>query len=209
MSKIEYFYAGYSAFAYLGHAELLRISDTTAWKIDHRPIDLRAVVAEMAPSKFGTRSKPHMDYYFGREIERWAEHRGVPVLAQTPTHHSNDITRSNCMLIAGLVEGINIDTLSHEMLRAHWVDDYDVDNPEDLKKIAATVGLDGEALLSRGEAQDVKDIYEANTREAIERSVFGSPTYFVNGDMFYGQDHLEMVERAIRKPYAGRWPRSA
>ena len=39
------------------------------------------------------------------------------------------------------------------------------------------------------------------TEEAIERSVFGSPTYFVDGDMFYGQDRLELVERAIGKPY--------
>ena len=43
--------------------------------------------------------------------------------------------------------------------------------------------------------------------QAIDRSVFGSPTYFVDGDMFYGQDHLEMVERALERPFAGAWPR--
>jgi 2-hydroxychromene-2-carboxylate isomerase len=47
----------------------------------------------------------------------------------------------------------------------------------------------------------------SNTEEAINRSVFGSPTYFVDGDMFYGQDHLEIVERALQQPFAGRWPR--
>jgi 2-hydroxychromene-2-carboxylate isomerase len=47
--------------------------------------------------------------------------------------------------------------------------------------------------------------YQANTDEAIRRSVFGSPTYFVDGDMFYGQDRLEMVERALAKPYARSW----
>ncbi|MDE0808541.1 MAG: DsbA family protein, partial [Alphaproteobacteria bacterium] len=49
-------------------------------------------------------------------------------------------------------------------------------------------------------------IYEANTKEAIERSVFGSPTYVVDGDMFYGQDRLEMVERALSKPFTTRLP---
>ena len=54
---------------------------------------------------------------------------------------------------------------------------------------------------------EVAAIYEANTAEAIERSVFGSPTYFVDGDMFYGQDHLELVARALKQPFQGVWPR--
>ena len=45
-----------------------------------------------------------------------------------------------------------------------------------------------------------------SAEEAIARSVFGSPTYFVDGDMFYGQDRLELVERALRQPFKGEWP---
>ncbi|MBT4045892.1 MAG: 2-hydroxychromene-2-carboxylate isomerase, partial [Rhodospirillaceae bacterium] len=60
--------------------------------------------------------------------------------------------------------------------------------------------------LRAATTQDVRAVYEQNTEEAIERSVFGSPTYFVDGDMFYGQDHLEMVERAIVQPFNGKWP---
>tara|TARA_B100000586_G_C19954093_1_gene360881 strand:- start:130 stop:285 length:156 start_codon:yes stop_codon:yes gene_type:complete len=44
-------------------------------------------------------------------------------------------------------------------------------------------------------------IYAENTKEAIDRSVFESPTYFVDGDMFYGQDHLELAERALVKHF--------
>jgi 2-hydroxychromene-2-carboxylate isomerase len=50
----------------------------------------------------------------------------------------------------------------------------------------------------------VLKIYADNTKEAIEKSVFGSPTYFVDGDMFYGQDRLELVERALLKPFNNR-----
>jgi len=52
----------------------------------------------------------------------------------------------------------------------------------------------------------VLQIYAANTQKAIEMSVFGSPTYVVDGDMFYGQDHLEMVERALIQPFTQRIP---
>lgn len=207
MSKIEYFYAGYSAFAYIGSAAFMKIAAEAGRDIDHRPVDLRAVVAAMGPTQFGKRSPQHMKYYFGREIERWAEQRRIPIMSGTPTHHSNDITLSNCMLIAGLVQGLNINNLAHEMLRAHWVDDYDLDKRTDLIKIGKTVGLESESLLETAATEEVQKIYGDNTKEAIERSVFGSPTYFVDGDMFYGQDRLELVARALKTPFQGTWPK--
>jgi 2-hydroxychromene-2-carboxylate isomerase len=51
----------------------------------------------------------------------------------------------------------------------------------------------------------VQQAYRANTEEAIRRAVFGSPTYVVDGDMFYGQDRLELVERALQRPFAATW----
>jgi len=207
LKKIEYFYAGYSAFAYIGSAEFMRIARATEREIDHRPIDLRKVVAAASPSAFGTRSPQHKAYYFGREIERWAEHWNIPIMKGSPTYHSNDITLSNCMLIAGLVMEMDIDALAHEMLRAHWVDDYDLDNQADLEKIARNIDIDPAPLLDAARSPEVKAIYQTNTEEAIERSVFGSPTYFVDGDMFYGQDHLSFVERAATTAYKGQWPR--
>ena len=53
---------------------------------------------------------------------------------------------------------------------------------------------------------EIQAIYAANNEEAIRRSVFGSPTFFIDGDMFYGQDQLDLVERALEKPFAGTWP---
>ena len=61
-------------------------------------------------------------------------------------------------------------------------------------------------MIVISDSKEVLDIYEANTEKAIEMSVFGSPTYVVDGDMFYGQDHLEMVEWALNKPFTLRIP---
>ena len=68
-------------------------------------------------------------------------------------------------------------------------------------------GTEQAPLLGAGLSSETQGIYAANTEEAIRRSVFGSPTYFVDGDMFFGQDRLELVERALVKPFAGTWPR--
>ena len=76
------------------------------------------------------------------------------------------------------------------------------------KREQFVLDLDPTPLLDNALSPDVQRIYQANTEEAIQRSVFGSPTYFVDGDMFSGQDHLEMVERALQRPYAGIWPKT-
>ena len=207
MAEIEYFYAAHSAFAYLGSARLMEIATAAGRTLAHKPVDLRRVVAESGAGAFGKRSRAHIAYYFGREIERWSEQRKAPVLGHIPTHHANDITLPNCTLIAGLVQGHNIDRLAHAMLEQHWRDDANLADPETLARIAASVDIDGKPLLAAAGSEEVRAIYASNTEEAIRRSVFGSPTYFVDGDMFYGQDHLEMVERALRQPYAGTWPR--
>ncbi len=206
MKEVEYFYAAHSAFAYLGSERFRAIVTAAGRRIAHRPVDLRRVVAEGGAVPFGCRTRAHAAYYFGREIERWSEERGAPWLGRIPTHHANDITLPNCMLIAGLVRGIEIDGLAHAMLEAHWRDDADLADRNTLATIGRGVGVDPVPLLDLALSTEVKTIYRANTDEAIRRSVFGSPTYFVDGDMFYGQDRLDMVERALRKPYAGAWP---
>ena len=197
MATIEYFYAGYSAFAYLGHAELRRIANTAGRKINHRPFDLRRLMTTTGAPVFSERSKAHKDYFFGQEIERWAAFRNIPVMQGTPTYHAHDITLSNCMLIAGLVQGVNIDGLAQEMLHAHWVDDFDLNNPEALRKIGRNAGIDPDPLLAAASSDEVQTIYTENTEEAIKRCIFGSPTYFVDGDMYYGQDHLELIAHAL------------
>lgn len=208
MAEIEYFYAAHSAFAYLGSARFIEIAKAAGRRIVHKPYDLRRGVAEVGTTPFAKRSPAHFAYFFGREIERWSEQRNAPVAKLSPTHHANDITLPNCVLIAALERGHTIDALSHAMLEWHWRDDVDLADATTLARIAESVGLDPKPLLADALTPQVRARYEANTAEAIRRSVFGSPTYFVDGDMFYGQDRLEMVERALSHPYKGAWPKS-
>jgi len=207
MSDIEYFYSAHSAFAYLGSARLMEIAAAAEAKIIHKPVDLLRVMVESGAGSTRERGDRHRAYYFGREIERWAEWRGAPVVTGMPTHHLNDTALCNGMLIAGIEQSRDVDQLAHRMLEAHWRDDADLADRGTLERLANAVDLDPAPLLDAALSPAVAAIYLANTEEAIRRSVFGSPTYFVDGDMFYGQDHLEFVERALRQPFAGVWPR--
>jgi len=202
VSAIEYFYAAHSAYAYLGSARFMQIAKAAGRTIEHKPVDLRRVVSESGSVPFSERTPGHRAYFFGREMKRWSEQRDAPLLGHRPTHHDNDITLPNCLLIAGVVQGLNVDELAHALLTAHWTNDADLADPGTLATIARDAGYEPDPLLEAATDPQVRDIYAANTEDAVARSVFGSPTYFVDGDMFYGQDRLEMVERALSQPYA-------
>jgi 2-hydroxychromene-2-carboxylate isomerase len=206
MPAIEYFYSGHSAFAYLGSSRLKSIAEAAGAEIIHKPVDLHQVLEGSGDGGFAGRTAKHMAYYFKREIDRWAEFRNAPVLGHRPIHHDNDTRLCNGMLIAGLQQGLDIWKLGHAMLEGHWRHDADLDDRDTLVRLAHGIGIDPEPLLAAALSDETQAVYLANTREAIERSVFGSPTYFVAGDMFYGQDHLEMLERALQRPFAGEWP---
>lgn len=205
-SDIEYFYSVHSAFAYLGAAQLNRIAQAAGVKIIHRPMNLGQVVRAAHPDGPAKRSAANKNYYFGREIERWAEHRGVSFMGGIPNNHRNDVTLANCVLIGAAELGQDVDRLSLALMRAHWAGHMDLADEDLLRAEIGKIGLNGDELLDKATSAPVMAQYERNSAVAIERGVFGSPTYFIAGDMFYGQDHLELVERALTKAYAHTWP---
>ena len=195
---IEYFYSAHSAFAYLGAPTLAQIAKDSGWRVVHRPFDFLPVIHAAGTGGFSQRSEAHIDYFFGRELRRWAQWRDLPMIAHRPTYHDNPLHAANGMIIAAT----NPDRISFAILQAHWRDDADIADPATLKQIAKDNGEDGNGLIEQALSTQVQAQHTANTAEAIARSVFGSPTYFVRGDMFYGQDRLDMVAPAIKKPFA-------
>ena len=201
MRRIEYFYSAHSAFAYLGSARLMDICRVHNCVLEHRPMDLRTVIDGVGGLPVKGRTQAHVDYFFGREIERWAALRQVDIISHRPTHHDNSLDLSNGMLIAAAQQGADVDALAHAFLQAHWCKDADLADAPTLASIAEAIGIDGAPLLEAALSTPVQKQHAANTQEAIERSVFGSPTYVLDGDMFYGQDHLEILERALHTPF--------
>ena len=202
MTDIEYFYSAHSAFAWLGSARLMEICAAHGARLVHKPIYLSPVVEAAGGLSFAGRTQAHVDYFFGRDIEHWAEFRGVEVIRHRPTHHDNPLTLPNGVIIAAQEAGQGADALAHAILRAHWRDDADIADPAALAPLIAGCGIDPGGLLAAAMSGPVQAIHDANTAEAIARSVFGSPTYFVGGDPFYGQDRLDLVERALVRPFA-------
>jgi 2-hydroxychromene-2-carboxylate isomerase len=197
--QIEYFYSAHSAYAYLGAWELARIASVTGASVLHRPYDFDPVFAATGRKRISQRTDTHVDYFFGREMVRWAEWRDLPMIRHRPTYHDNPLALANGAIIAA---GGDADALSRAILQAHWRDDADIADALTIQNLCDSIGLDGKAIVATATGDAIQNQHRANTEEAIARHVFGSPTYFVDGDMFYGQDRLFMVERALTKAFA-------
>ncbi|MEM9097522.1 MAG: 2-hydroxychromene-2-carboxylate isomerase [Pseudomonadota bacterium] len=202
MTRIEYVYSAHSAFAYLGSAELSRICRQYGVELIHRPIVLTPVVEAQGSLPFRARSQAHVDYFFGREIERWAEYRDVPIVNFRPTYHDADYALASGMIIALGETGTAVGEMAHTLLQAHWRDDANLSDQGTLIGLAKGLGHDAETLLEQAASPPVQARLLANSDWARAQNIFGSPTYIVDGDPFYGQDHLAMVERAISHPFA-------
>ena len=206
MSQIDYFYSAHSAYAYLGAQTLYAICKAHDVALTHRPMLLSPVVEAAGGPSFAGRTQAHVDYFFGREIERWAEWRDVAIINFRPTHHDNPLELPNGVIIAAQEVGADADALSLSILQAHWRDDADIADEQTLRRLIDGLGMDADPLMTAAVSEDVQALHRANTEEAISRCLFGSPTYVVDGDPFYGQDRLELVERAIVQPFVPfRW----
>ncbi len=202
MITVEYVYSAHSAYAYLGSAELARICARPDVTLVHKPILLTPVVEAQGSLPFRARTQAHVDYFFGREIERWAAYRGVPIVNFRPTHHDADYSLASGLIIALGETGPQPDAMAHAILQAHWRDDADLSDADTLATLAEALGHDASALLEQASASEVQAALNANTEWAHALNVFGSPTYIVDGDPFYGQDHLTLVEHALSSPFA-------
>jgi 2-hydroxychromene-2-carboxylate isomerase len=78
-----------------------------------------------------------------------------------------------------------------------WAHPRNLNDPGEISHVLHDIGLRPDDFMARIEHVDVKEKLKANTEAAVARGVFGAPTFFVNGEMFFGQDRLDFVEEAL------------
>jgi 2-hydroxychromene-2-carboxylate isomerase len=201
MTTIDYFYSVRSVYAYLGAARVTALARRFGRRLVHRPVDLGRVVVAFGSQPFADRSSKHKELYFGRELERWSEFLGVPLVVD-PEHHFGDRLLPSGAILAAQRQGLDADALSRAILQALWRDDRDIADAAVLTALCRELGIDPERVVAQATAAFAVAEFERCTEEAIAKGVPGSPTYIVDGELFYGQDRLALVERALQRPFA-------
>lgn len=206
LSPITIFYSVRGSFAYLGQQEIARLARQYGRPLLHKPMLLSIVVPETGGIWFTDRHPARVRHAWD-DFQRWAAWRNVPVVPEDPKNHYGPMELPSGLVVAAQ-KSVNaggrgdLDRLAFEILAALWRDDRDIADPAVLDELAGTCGFDGPALREVALGDDAQSEVVANSREAVDLGVIGSPSYLVEGELFYGQDRLHFVEAALKRSAA-------
>lgn len=192
---ITYYYALNSPWTYLGGLRLAEMARRHGAAIDHKPVSLQEVFPVSGGLPLGKRA-PQRQAYRLVELARWRDFVGMP-LNLKPQYFPAAEWPAAGMVIAAKQGDHDCGTLTNAILKAVWAEERNIADTGTLRTIAGENGMDGDALLEAAESEAVEAEYKANTAEAIERGVFGAPTYVFDDQMFWGQDRLDFLDRAL------------
>ncbi|MFD4838916.1 2-hydroxychromene-2-carboxylate isomerase [Achromobacter sp. NPDC058515] len=200
MKTIDYYFWMNSDWAYLGADRLEALAARQQAAIRHLPVDLPDVYARTGGVLLGRRS-PERQAYRVAELARWCRKLGIHVNPQ-PAFMCPDAGLASRIVIAADRAGLPVPALYKAILKAEWCDEQDISDLAALRGILERLGLDAPALLAAAAQPAIESAYRRNTDDAVKAGVFGSPAYVYRGEVFWGQDRLEMLEEAIAAPDA-------
>jgi len=196
MSKaVAVYYALQSPWTYLGWPRFMDLAAEKNLDVEYRPIKAAPVFAASGGLPLAKRPVQRQAYRM-MELKRWRDVLGLPLTLE-PKFFPTDENQGALMAITHGQNGGDIGSLSYAMMRAVWAEERDLSDQATLLTIAGEQGLDGAALLSASKTQTPADIYESNTKAALEAGVFGVPTFAVGDELFWGQDRLDLLARAV------------
>ena len=196
MSKtVEFFFDLGSPASYLAHTQLPDLCRDAGAALVYRPMLLGGVF--QATGNASPAMIPAKGRYMIRDLARFAERYGVP-MRFNPHFPINTLTLMRLLVALQLYQAERFDDALQALFRAIWVDGVNMGDPARVAGVLVAAGFDAAALQVQIAEPVVKDALKATTEEAVKRGVFGAPTCFVGGEMFFGQDRLDFVREALR-----------
>ncbi|MBV9540079.1 MAG: 2-hydroxychromene-2-carboxylate isomerase [Alphaproteobacteria bacterium] len=200
MATLEFFFDCSSPWTYLAFTRVQPVVARTGSDIVWKPILVGGVFNAVNKDVYERRANPdpRKARYSAKDLQDWARLTGLTIIMPPPVFPVRATLAMRCAL-AAQEEGKVVE-FSRNCFEAYWTRSEDISLPNVLMQVCAEADLNGEHILERAQANDIKNRLRANTDEVIERGGFGSPTMFVNGnDMYFGNDRMELVEAALTR----------
>jgi 2-hydroxychromene-2-carboxylate isomerase len=197
MVKVEFHFDFGSPNAYLSHLVIPEIEKRTGAKFEYVPVLLGGVFKmtnnrSPAQSLVGIKNKPE---YERLEMSRFIKRHGITRFQSNPFFPVNTL-----MMMRGAISARSLDVFERyvdEMYRNMWAEPRKMDDPNVFRAALDEAGLPTSKILELIETKPVKDQLIDNTNRSVERGTFGSPTFYVGNEIFFGKDRLRDVEEMI------------
>ena len=194
---VDYYLAPQSPWTYLGHERLAALLRETGSAVRVLPMDLGKIFPLSGGLPLQKRA-PQRQAYRLLELRRFSEALNIPLI---PEPHYFPVAGNPAALLITAVALHDGDEaamrITGAVLAAVWHQQRDIASPELLATLLAETGLSA-ARLDDSLQADVQARYEAQTQAAIDLGLFGSPSYVIDGELFWGQDRLDFVARKLR-----------
>lgn len=196
-NTIDYFFTPASPWTYLGHPRFYAITSCYGLEIRIKPCDLGKVFSVSGGLPLKQRPQQRQDYRLV-ELKRWRDYLGTK-LNEHPKFFPVPADRAALTIIATqLAHNTHAAmAVAFAIMRGLWAEDRNIDDEATLAELVKAVGVDPASLAGDQLRADAKARYDANTDEAMKLGAFGAPWYVYKGEPFWGQDRLDLLERAI------------
>lgn len=192
---IDYYFSVFSPWAFFGDQRFRDMAAKHGYTIRHHPQLSPVLFPATGGLALKDRAEPRKAYRM-TELDRWRKHLGININL-TPKFFPVPEAPASKLVLAALDAGHDVGELVHALGRATWVEERDISDPATLSDIAAACGFDGAVLVAASADPAYDEKLNAEAQAAIARGVFGYPTYALGDELFWGQDRLDFLERAL------------
>ncbi len=192
---VHYYYSHISPWSYLAHERLADIAGRHGADVDYVPVSTREIFARTGGVPLAQRPPARRAYRMA-ELRRWPGILGIPLTLE-PRYFPVDDQPASRLALAAKAAGHSIAGLSLALMRACWVEDRDIADADTLAAIADACGFDGKALLADAMGEGGGARLDQACEQALADGCFGVPWFSYRGEPFWGQDRLDLVDRAL------------
>jgi 2-hydroxychromene-2-carboxylate isomerase len=193
---IDYWFTLASPWAFLGHQAFVDLAKREGVTVRYKPVGLGEVFPHTGGLPLPKRH-PARQRYRILELQRWREARGI-ALKIHPKHWPLPIALPDRTVVAVAESGADPGRYVRRAFEAIWVEDRDLKEDATLVALLGEAGHDGNAMLAAAKSDTIGAIYAARAQEAVDANVIGSPCYVLDGEIFWGQDRLPLLESALK-----------
>ncbi len=192
---IEFLFDYGSPYSYIADSIIDAVADRTGATVVRQPILLGGVHKATENQSPALESCVPKRNYGGITMKRWVAKHGV-AFQPNPFFPINTLAAMR-MAVAAKHMGV-FETFHPAVFKSFWVDGKNMGDAEVFGAVLTDAGLDAAALFAKSQEQEIKDELKSETERAVDRGVFGAPTFFVGDEMYFGQDHLPFLEADLK-----------
>jgi 2-hydroxychromene-2-carboxylate isomerase len=195
---IDYYFAPQSPWTYLGHLRFWDIARAAGATVRVRPVDLGGKVFPVSGGLPLAKRAPQRQAYRLLELKRFSEWLHAPLNLEPKYFPVDGDVAAKLIIAVDLHDGADAAmAITDSILRAVWVQDRHIADEAVLADILRERELPAQRLEA-AHSQSVQERYEADSQDAIDAGVFGAPSYVLDGEIFWGQDRLDFLERRLQ-----------